>query len=90
MNYLKRFWALSFLSVAFLAAAGGSALASGGSASASASSAEPVRVEVETPTPQAVEALAEAGLDVAAGDVPKSDVILWSKEDRLALRESGL
>ena len=88
MNYLKRFWALSFLSVAFLAAAGGSALASGGSASAS--SAEPVRVEVETPTPQAVEALAEAGLDVAAGDVPKSDVILWSKEDRLALRAAGL
>ena len=86
MNYLKRFWALSFLSVAFLAAAGGSALASGGSASA----AEPVRVEVETPTPQAVEALAEAGLDVAAGDVPKSDVILWSKENQLTLHKSKL
>ncbi len=86
MNSLTRLSALSCLSVVFLAAAGGSALASSGSAS----SAEPVRVEVETPTPQAVEALIEAGLDVAAGDVPKSDVILRSREDRLALRESGL
>ena len=86
MNSLTRLSTLSFLSAAFLAAAGGSALASGGSASA----AEPVRVEVETPTPRAVEALVEAGLDVAAGDVPKSDVILWSKEDRLALRAAGL
>lgn len=86
MNSLTRLSALSLLSAAFLAAAGGSALA----ASGSASSAEPVRVEVETPTPQAVETLVEAGLDVAAGDVPKSDVILWSREDRLALRAAGL
>jgi len=86
VNSLTRLSALSLLSAAFLAAAGGSALAATGSAS----SAEPVRAEVETPTPQAVEALVESGLDVAAGDVPKSDVILWSREDRLALRESGL
>ena len=86
MNSLTRLSTLSLLSAAFLAAASGSALA----ASGSASSAEPVRVEVETPTPQAVETLIEAGLDVAAGDVPKSDVILRSREDRLALRAAGL
>jgi hypothetical protein len=83
---LTRLSTLSLLSAAFLAASGGSALA----ASGSASSAEPVRVEVETPTPQAVETLVETGLDVAAGDVPKSDVILRSREDRLALRAAGL
>jgi hypothetical protein len=83
---LTRLSTLSLLSAAFLAASGGSALA----ASGSASSAEPVRIEVETPTPQAVETLIEAGLDVAAGDVPKSDVILRSREDRLALRAAGL
>ena len=86
MNSLTRLSTLSLLSAAFLAAASGSALA----ASGSASSAEPVRVEVETPTPQAVETLIETGLDVAAGDVPKSDVILRSREDRLALRAAGL
>ena len=86
MNSLTRLSTLSLLSAAFLAATGGSALA----ASGSASSAEPVRVEVETPTPQAVETLVETGLDVAAGDVPKSDVILRSREDRLALRAAGL
>ncbi len=86
MNSLTRLSTLSLLSAAFLAASGGSALA----ASGSASSAEPVRVEVETPTPQAVETLVETGLDVAAGDVPKSDVILRSREDRLALRAAGL
>ncbi len=76
---------LSLMSTALVAGSGGSALASIGSAS----SAGPVRVEVDTPTPQAVEALVEAGLDVAAGDVPKSDVILWSREDRLTLRKAG-
>lgn len=76
---------LSLLSAALVAGSGGSAPASTGSPS----SAGPVRVEVETPTPQAVEALVEAGLDVAAGDVPKSDVILWSREDRLTLRKAG-
>ncbi len=52
--------------------------------------AEPVRVAVETPTPQAVEALVEGGLDVADGSQPESDVILWSREDRVVLREAGL
>ena len=90
MSPVKRFFALAFLALAPGAAACGPALASGGTvAGGEVAGAGPVRVEVETPTPRAVEALVEAGLDVAAGDVPRSDVILWSRKDRLALRKSG-
>jgi hypothetical protein len=77
---------LALASILTLASAVVATLLLGGSAPA----AEPVRVEVETPTRQAVEALVEAGLDVASGDLPESDVLLWSREDRLALREAGL
>ena len=56
---------------------------------AQSAAAAPIRVAVETPTPRAVDALVERGFDVASGDLPESDVILWSRADGRALRRAG-
>ena len=55
-----------------------------------AGAVEPTRVAVETPSPQAVESLARSGIDLAAGGIPESDVLLWTGADRKTLRRLGL
>lgn len=52
--------------------------------------AGPERVQVETPGPAALERLNGLGLDVAQVTTPESDVLLWSRADRRALRRAGL